>query len=136
MVAAPIFTPLTCGGADGVDAPAGINTLAGETLTRDESLLFNATVMPPAGAGAPSETGRAADCPRLRLTGVNVITPGVNTVMFTAAGAIFGPPAPCITVVPPPTAVTVKCAKVLLAGIVIAGGTLTTLALSDVNVII
>jgi hypothetical protein len=117
-----------------VDAPAEINTLAGEILTRDESLLFSATVTPPAGAGAPSEIERAADCPRLRLTGVNVITPGVNTVMFTAAGEMFAPPTALITVVPPLTAVAVKCTKVLLAGIVIVGGTLTILGLSDVNV--
>jgi hypothetical protein len=103
-------------------------------LTRDESLLLNVTLTPPAGAGVPSEIGKGADWPRLRPRGDRVIAAGATTVTVRAAGDTLGPPAAWITVVPPLRVEAVRCAKVLLAGIVTVGGTLTTLGLSDVSV--
>ena len=49
MVAAPMFTPVTCGCEDGAVAPPGMNTLAGLTRTVVDLLLVNVSVTPPAG---------------------------------------------------------------------------------------
>ena len=60
MVADPILIPLSWGWDAGAVEPPGIKMLAGETLTRDELLLVNVTVTPPAGAAVLNDTGNAA----------------------------------------------------------------------------
>ena len=47
-------------------APAAINTLVLESVTFEESLLLRLTVTPPAGAAAPSVTGKLTVCPSVR----------------------------------------------------------------------
>ena len=64
IVAAPIFTPVTCGCEDGAVAPAGMNTLAGLTRTVVALLLVNVSVTPPEGAGVPSLTGKGTVWPK------------------------------------------------------------------------
>src|SRR5689334_21215996 len=101
-------------------------------VARDESLLLNVTLTPPAGAGVPSETGRGADWPRPRLRGDNVIADGATTVTVRAADDTLAPPTAWTTVVPPFTVEAVKCVNVLLAGIVSVGSTLMTPGSSEV----
>ena len=56
--------------AGAVDPPA-INTVAGEMLTLEESLLARVIVTPAPGAGMPKVTGKAAT-----WFGVRVMLPG------------------------------------------------------------
>jgi len=116
-----------------VDAPAGTKIEPDEMVTRDESLLLNVTFTPPAGAGVPSETARGADWPRPRLRDDKVIADGATTVTVSAAGDTLAPPTAWTTVVPPFKVEAVKCANVLLDGIVSVNGTLMTVGSSDVS---
>jgi hypothetical protein len=134
IVAAPMPAPVTCAGVAAVVAPCGMRTVAGVTVTFEASLLANATVTPPAGAGAGSVTTKAADSPS--LTGVFAGAPIVTPVTFTVAVAVAGLKMALmfalavITAVPPATAVTGTCtlvapaAKVTLAGTVARVGSL------------
>ena len=61
MVADPKLTPVTCGCVAGVDCPAAILMVAGDTVNFEVSLLLSVTVTPPAGAGAGKVIVNVAD---------------------------------------------------------------------------
>ena len=63
MVDDPKSMPFRVGNASGVVAPCGKKTFGRPTATFDGSLLDNATVMPPWGAGCVSVTVIATDWP-------------------------------------------------------------------------
>src|SRR5579885_2510708 len=77
MVALPKFTAVHCGWTVGVVAPAAMLTLAGLTVAFVVSLLWRATLTPPAGAGALSATLSGDDC-----VGPNVVLAGVTVTVF------------------------------------------------------
>jgi len=87
MTAVPKFMPVTCGGAAGVVAPAGISTLAGRTVTFELSLLVNVIITPDGGAGADNVTGNDALCPipMVTLDGKIIPVTFVNEKLADAA---------------------------------------------------
>src|SRR5713226_5068191 len=133
MVATPIFSAITWGCTAGTLAPAGMNTLPGDTSTFFVLLLVSVTVTPPAGAGVPSVTGNGADPPSAMETGERVMLAGTITVMLTVDSAIAGRALTWIVVDPPPTPPTGTTAKLPFAGIVTLGGTLATPGLSELT---
>ena len=130
IVAAPMFTPVTCGCEDGAVAPPGMNTLAGLTRTVVDLLLVNVSVTPPEGAGVPSLTGNGTAWPKGAVTTGSVMDPGAITVTLNVLSAI--PEALTrITVDPAPAPVIGTMALVPLPGIVALDGTPATVGLSD-----
>ena len=70
--------------------PAEIDTLAGDTVTFDGSLLLKVTMRPPAGAGAPIVIGKATGWPggTLKFAGRPIVPP-----LTTVTVAVVSPKA-------------------------------------------
>ena len=125
MLAVPKLTPVTCGAVAGCVDPAGIMTLAGETLTFVASLLVSVTVTPPVGAGVGNVTWKAADCPRATLTlAGSEMAPEAWTVTLAVALGMSCALA-VIVVEPALTPCTATVAVVAFAAIDAVAGTFT-----------
>lgn len=94
MFADPKLIPATRGCTAAVVAPPAMNTLEGETVTLDASLLLRATYTPPVGAGFVRVTGKVTDWlgPTLTLTG-NVTAPELDAVFANVKTAGVDTPA-------------------------------------------
>src|SRR5215467_8324632 len=91
MFAEPKLTPATFGCEAGAVWPAAMETVAGETVTRDVSLLFSEIVTPPVGAGDGRLTAKSVDCPNPTFVfGGRMIVPGFWTVTFAVVSGTFG----------------------------------------------
>ena len=116
-VAEPKLTPVICGAVAGVVAFCATNTL-GVTVNFEVSLLLNAIVTPPAGAGVDKLTFRGAVWP-----GAVLIFEGSETVPRPATRTVAVPlakPVELAVIVAEPlfTPVTVKVPVVLPDGMV------------------
>ena len=133
IVAAPMFTPVTCGCDEGAVVPPGMNTLAGLTRTVVDLLLVNVRVTPPEGAGVPSLTANGTAWPKGVVTAGSVMDPGATTVTLKVLSVMPGA-LTRITVDPAPTPVIGTTALVAFPGIVALAGTPAMVGLSDLRI--
>ena len=134
MVAVPILTPVTCGWMTGVVCPAGMVTNAG-MLTLAGSLLTSVTVTGDEGAD-DKLTFRATDWPRtrLRLAGTLTLPPGRTVTLVVASGMLV--PLAWITEEPGVPLVTGTFALAAPAGKVTVSGTVATLGLLELKLMV
>jgi hypothetical protein len=136
MFADPKFTPVTCGCVAGVVAPATMETVAGDTVTFDGSLLASDTVRP-TKAGVDKVTWNATDWFGATVTLVGrFIDPTTATVMVAVVSAKFGRELAWMTVEPVATPVTGTLTLVAFAANVTVAGTVATPGLSELTLTI
>src|SRR5687767_1379503 len=125
-----MLLPVTSGGAAGVFWPAGMNTVSGDMLTTDGSLLVRLIVTPGAGAAAPKDSGKGSVWSNFTDTAGSVIVPAENTLTLTTDSAISGRELMRTSEAPTPTPVIGTIAEVPPAGMAAVTGTPTTPGLS------
>src|SRR5262249_1668523 len=124
MLTVPIFRPLARGWVVGAVSPWPINTLEGEKLSFEGSLVDNVNVVN-VGAGDDRLTATGTDCPSgtFRFVG-SVIDPGETTVTLAADPVTLGMFVEAVILVAPnPTAVTGTSTLLAPIEMVTAAGT-------------
>ena len=128
IVADPIPAPVTWGCVDSCVAPAGMTTLAGDTVTLEMSLDDRLTVRPPVGAAVPKVIANGADCPNPVVIAGTVMAPEPMTVTEALVSATYGKRLAWMVATPGATAVTTTVTlldpgpKVTVCGTVAAAG--------------
>ena len=111
--------------------PCGINTLAGDTVTFDVSLLASEMKTPPAGAGLVNVTGNDICWPGARTTPIGR---SMSLTTFTVAVALAIPVALAVIVAEPaPTPVTGTFTLFVPAANVTVAGTVATPVLLELR---
>jgi hypothetical protein len=134
-VTEPMSLPVTRGSVTGVVAPAGMKTLAGDTLTSPILVLLKEMVTPPVGAGTLRLTGRGPEephCPMIMKAG-SCTAGGLITVTVAVVSANMGRLLAWMTADPNPAPDTGTLVVEEFAAKVTVAGTDATLGLLELT---